>query len=589
MEQYTIRSKTNLDKLGRGMSTKEIMEFLEKGFQPRRFSEVLRNVYPGDDLKEKLCGGLIAMESMEQQKEVIDYRVDRWLEKDIVPNSKALDKIFDVLGLNEQSKNRIRLELGAEPKIIRNILNDGYPRGNLEERLRNSYSQKDEKRGRVKAMLDTWSQDCLDENREIIPEWEALISEFCALLNLDGAEETAVLDKIRASRRKFCYILKSEYPGEDLRGSLCAGMYESDITGMKANRKESIRHAVNNWLRDSNIPKREGLFKICFALGLDYSQAEEVIAASGMPIHHRNPDELVFAYGLWNGLSWGKVQVLKEELDERYIPGMRRQRINKYRDEIARLKDEPDAQEEIERCKEKISRLEQELDGDDLHNKVVYSEILREEFFDSADDEKKFFKFYGKRCNEFDSFHETSYREFNKMMDLLQRRYYEVVKEEKWDGAEKMGDTVTAVVKRYFNVPVPAKQRPMMRTIRKNWPSAGVLGAIIRREQDVSREVLIMLSLALDIFEEELPAEGGRMPSDYRQRLSFLPEKTPYERMVSRMDQLKQFLEKCGMNGLDPRNPFDCTVLYAMTATYDCFEETMSDKLKKLMDDSLEG
>lgn len=40
MEEYTVRSKINLEKLGRGMSTKEIMEFLEKGIQPRKFSEV---------------------------------------------------------------------------------------------------------------------------------------------------------------------------------------------------------------------------------------------------------------------------------------------------------------------------------------------------------------------------------------------------------------------------------------------------------------------------------------------------------------------------------------------------------------------
>ena len=42
------------------------------------------------------------------------------------------------------------------------------------------------------------------------------------------------------------------------------------------------------------------------------------------------------------------------------------------------------------------------------------------------------------------------------------------------------------------------------------------------------------------------------------------------------------------MTGLDPRNPFDCAILYAMTAAYDLFEETMSDKLKKLMDETLE-
>lgn len=300
------------------------------------------------------------------------------------------------------------------------------------------------------------------------------------------------------------------------------------------------------------------------------------------------PDELIFAYGLWNGLSWGKVQVLKDELKEKYVPGMRRQRINKYKNEMTRLKKDHAPCEEIEKYEVKIRRLEQESGGESSSNKVVYSEILREEFFGSVDDEKKFTKFYGKRCGEFDSFHETSYQEFDKMMGLLQRKYYKVIDEKNWDGAEKMGDAVSDIAERYFNVPVPPKQKAMMRTIRKNWPAADALGAMVRREQDVSQEVLIMLSLALDIFEETLLTDNDGMQSGYAQKLSFLPEKTPYERMMSRMDQLKQFLEKCGMNGLDPRNPFDCTILYAMTATYDCFEETMSDKLKKLMDASLE-
>ena len=201
---------------------------------------------------------------------------------------------------------------------------------------------------------------------------------------------------------------------------------------------------------------------------------------------------------------------------------------------------------------------------------------------------RNFIQFYGYRCNELEKFHETSYREFKKMMELLQREYYDVVKEEKWDGSQKLSDDMNDIAARYFNAVVPTKQKPMMRAIRKNWPDGFELGAMMRREKDVSREVRIMLSLALDIFEEVPLPETDLIPAEYRKRLGFLTPKTPYERMISRMEQLKQFLEKCGMTGLDPRNPFDCAILYAMTATYDLFEETMSDKLKKLMDETLE-
>ncbi len=164
------------------------------------------------------------------------------------------------------------------------------------------------------------------------------------------------------------------------------------------------------------------------------------------------------------------------------------------------------------------------------------------------------------------------------MMELLQREYYDVVKEEKWDGSQKLSDDVNDIAARYFNAVVPTKQKPMMRAIRKNWPDGFELGAMMRREKDVSREVMIMLSLALDIF-EEVPLPETINPGGVSERLGFLTPKTPYERMISRMEQLKQFL-KSAYDGLDPRNPFDCTILYAMTAAYDLFEETMSDKLK---------
>ena len=597
MEQFTVRSRENLEKLGSGMPAKEIMEFLEKGLEPRKFSDILKKVYPGADLRDKLRGGLMEMEGAALQREMTDYKVNRWLNDDLIPAPDAMGRIFHALGLSQAAEDGIRRELQAEPKKIREILGHVYLRGNLEERLRNGYPGADERRSGITALLDTSTQNCLDENGELLLQWSTVINEFCSILRLKTEETKQVLDEVRASRKRFFYILKNAYPAEDLCEKIRGEFYETESAGEKKKQRERIRHSVNNWLNDSNTPSRENLFKICFALGLDYSQSEEVIGAFGMPIHHRNPKELVWAYGLWNGLSWGKVQVLKEELDQRYTPGMRWQRINEGREELIRLRQEKKTvtedvketyQDEIQAYKIELKQQKRELDEQTRRKKIVYSETLRDEFFDAASDEEKFIQFYGYRCNELEKFHETSYREFKKMMELLQREYYDVVKEEKWDGSQKLSDDVNDIAARYFNAVVPTKQKPMMRAIRKNWPDGFELGAMMRREKDVSREVMIMLSLALDIFEEVPLPETDLIPAEYRKRLGFLIPKTPYDRMISRMEQLKQFLEKCGMTGLDPRNPFDCAILYAMTAAYDLFEETMSDKLKKLMDETLE-
>lgn len=574
MERYTEQSKANLEKLGRGMSSKEIMEFLEKGVRPRTFSEVLGEIYQKDDLKERISRELIAMERPEKKKEAIDYKISRWLNKDSIPNRKDLDKICEILGAGEEDKEKILLELEAEPKRIGAILREVYIRDNLEERIRNRFSEKDKRRYEVKKILDTEAQYCLDGHGQIIPEWEAVISDFCDCLNLDDGKKRQVFGEIKASRRRFLFILKSICPDEDLQKRLQHGLYELEIPKTWDNPEKSINHSVNDWFHDKHAPNRENLFKICYALGLDYSKSEEVISALGTPVHHRNPDDLIFAYGLWNGLSWGEVQILKEELAEKNVPAMRRQLIKEYKARVKQLKGIPHKEGEIDAYNEKIRQLELELEKN--RENIVYSEIIREEFFQSVDDEIKFIKFYEKRCSEFDTFHETSYREFKQMMDLLQRKYNRENKKKGQDGATKMSDAVEAVVEQYFNVPLPAKHLPMMNAIRKNFPTVNKLRAIVRREQDVTREVLIMLSLALDIFED---------CSLNQEWLAALPEQTPYERMMSRMEQLNQLLDKCGMSGLNPGNPFDCLMLYAMTASYDCFEETMNDKIKELMEE----
>ena len=62
------------------------------------------------------------------------------------------------------------------------------------------------------------------------------------------------------------------------------------------------------------------------------------------------------------------------------------------------------------------------------------------------------------------------------------------------------------------------------------------------------------------------------------------------ERLEARLKQLNLFLGEYGMNWLDPGNPFDCLVLYALRAQYgdEVISEKFSAALKILFEDQNE-
>ncbi len=357
----------------------------------------------------------------------------------------------------------------------------------------------------------------------------------------------------------FADILESVYQGDDLKKTLQEQMVR--ITGA---RPDSVARNIRNWLHasHSNMPRREQLFQICFALKLDAAQADKVIAsASEMGIHYRNPTELVYAYCLDNHKSWQEAQALLVQTSE-------------------------------------ILRQAEEEDPGNIGIKEtdIYKCRLKKEFQEGIGSDEELKNFFRKYVHVFGEFHETAYREFLHLLACLQdpeggycdeeyvrmKKYPEEYSraqieeiENRWRGAGKISiEEVSAQMMR-MHVPINTTRKKgvhgqnteknytyLQKVIKKNWPSEDILLKMRSREIDVSRKVMLLLFLLTEEF--EVMDTGENSDKDYLDELAM--QETAGGRMEKRMFRINLFLDRYGMNRLDPGNPFDCIVLYALRA-----------------------
>lgn len=113
MEQYETKiSKRNLEEMkNRNRTPAEIVEFLENGAVYRSFADVLREVYPGEDLAERLKTELTKMAGKEvskKEEEALRKNIANWMKGNNVPQSREqLFKLCFALGLSEAASNRV--------------------------------------------------------------------------------------------------------------------------------------------------------------------------------------------------------------------------------------------------------------------------------------------------------------------------------------------------------------------------------------------------------------------------------------------------------------------------------------------------
>lgn len=350
---------------------------------------------------------------------------------------------------------------------------------------------------------------------------------------------------------------------------------------------DNMSRNVRNWMNGINIPQREQLFQMCFALELDESRASQLLASiSDTGIHYRNPEELVYAFGLRQKMSYGETVQLKNEIMEKYYQN----------------KKDASSSEKNREAK-------------------VYTRQIQRKFLDEVHTVEDLKQFFEENSGVFGKIHEAAYDEFMRMLKLLQNPetdfeayWMQYLKEntgyseeERQKEVERIKQdlkkkSVEEIIEEYLRMYVPKNTSRkktgegkrnytyLQRVIKKNWPSESIISKMKTKEMDVSRKVLLLLFLLTEEFEvSDLinREQEDDIFSDLDEGDEYLSDLGEMEdandRMERRIVQLNLFLEAYGMNQLDPGSAFDCFVLYALKASYDGDEDNMGERFKSVL------
>ncbi|MBQ7920963.1 MAG: hypothetical protein IJ325_00060 [Clostridia bacterium] len=337
---------------------------------------------------------------------------------------------------------------------------------------------------------------------------------------------------VRRVRDTLAYFAKIPVGQIDELKSFLTGKLCECVTDAKP---DSIRRKVQMWMKDDALSiNKQGAIQIAFALHLNLAEADILLKRlCEEGFHWRDPEEIVYIYGLMHGLSYGETVAVYNEMNEK---------------KLLECSDKAEGMAYTDQVKNRVSKLTsvEELE-----------EYLR------------------KAAGELGKFHNTAYSLFMDFLELLgmPEMDYDTVfrKDTHKDYDEKSlvdikkyasRDIMDIYLYRRF---IPVSQRKskedpesekvvysaMQRNVRQNWPDEVTLSKMIHRETDVTRKVLILLFLATD---------GGE--SSYAD--DYLDERTPEELFMDVYERLNMMLSDCGFAGLDPRIQFDWMILYCI-------------------------
>ena len=330
-----------------------------------------------------------------------------------------------------------------------------------------------------------------------------------------------------------------------LKEALVALLMQSNPTA----RRDSIDKNVRNWLADDTQVISKGYaIQLAYALHMPMENADVWLTRlSGEAFHWRNPEDIVWVFGLINGLGYSEASALKDRLKDKGLLDVPK---DESREAMTAL------------VRQRVAQL--------------HSEAELEEYLTTARD-------------QLGRMHNTAYKMFCEFMNLLQSpgdyspasmTREEIEKKRRNGGApadeaipEDREMSVRDVIVNYmYNEYIPRAQRrgkgqgeldpsvksAIQRSIQKNWPDETTLSKMKQREIDVTRKVLILLFLATD-GEESDYAEQEEIDAD-----------EAFESMEIRLNLM---LADCGFAQLDSRTPFDWMVLYCMYADESIFLE----------------
>lgn len=365
--------------------------------------------------------------------------------------------------------------------------------------------------------------------------------------------------------RTFKDVLSKVYSENDLYKTLV-----DRLTEMTNGKRDSVARNVSNWMSGKSEPQRESLFQICFALNMDEQQANQLLASSSdTGIHYRNPTELIYSFCLRTGKSYGDARELKEKLLPVYEAAA-------------------------------SSEKQPEKDSVTWRNPAMYTSYIKNEFNRTVTSENELCCFFQECGSIMGTLHNTAYKEFIHMLHHLQnpdaefsREMQSYVKlnknfldeaslrelEKRKKGMKRQA--IKSLVEEILQMNVPAGSRKrksggvsgpnesyLQRVIKENWPSEDILNKMKSRETDVSRKVLLLLFLLTEEFEVAEVDVSATQPGFEELYFEQIESEDGGERMEARLILINLFLDRYGMNRLDPGNAFDCIVLYALRASY---------------------
>ena len=322
--------------------------------------------------------------------------------------------------------------------------------------------------------------------------------------------------------RGFQDTLTEMYPLPDIQARLIEAFQAGGDTDPKSAGKK-----VRNWLKGQNRPtKREDIFRIAFALGLSESHANHLLGlCTDYGIHYRDGRDVIYAWFLRNRGTY-------EEARQFYLS----------------LPPMPQSFES------------QAFPSDNLTREI-------QAIFRRVRDQEELRACYILNLPRLGALHLRAYTYFTKYLDQLVRPT------PSWDGVQEPDWSLDAVMENYFSLRMPSSRdrsgyTAIQKLLKHNWPNTTALKNIRSRREDVPRKLLLLLYVVT-----ENVVDGAYHESD-EEYIS------TEERLEDHWWTLNAILTDCGMPTLDPRDPTDWLVLYALTAD----EESMSERMEQVIE-----
>ncbi|MBR5292880.1 MAG: hypothetical protein IKU32_08230 [Clostridia bacterium] len=349
-------------------------------------------------------------------------------------------------------------------------------------------------------------------------EYQKLISE-----RMTPAMAASYLKEQRIVLRSFVEMLRGFYPAGDILPRLISAFMAADP---RAN-ADSVSRKIRNWLSGKNRPTgREDIFQIAFALELTEAQASYLLGlCTDFGIHYREGREAVYAWFLRMGYTYMEARDFFDTLPPITYP---------------------DVPPKTTTC-----HLTRELQTEFM--RIQTTEELR--------------ACYVENLGNFGQLHMRAYYYFNKYLDQL------IHPAPAWGGTYEPDYSMESIMQQYLSFHIPSgKDRKnysvVQKLIKHNWPNTTALKNIRNQKEDVPRKLLLLLYV---ITENIMDSAYHETDEEYV---------TLEERVDDHWWSLNALLTDCGMPLLDPRNPTDWLVLYAIAAE----DEPMSERMEQVIE-----